>query len=97
MPGGLKSGAAPPDDPGMDAELPPLTEVLGRLPWFRDLTHEHRATMIAEVGERLVIEGSRDEFTALLRWWAEVAHADVKWARLGLLRHSGLLEPPRAA
>ena len=29
--------------------------------------------------------------------WAEVAHTDTKWARLGLLRDSGLLYPPQAA
>ena len=81
----------------MDAELPPLTDVLGRLPWFVDLTREHRAAMLAEVAQRLVVEGSRDEFTALLARWAEVAHRDVKWARLELLKQSGLLEPPRAA
>ena len=75
----------------------PLTEILGRLPWYRDLTFEHRQQMVAEVAARLAVDGSRDEFTALLLRWSELAHVDVKWARLKLLRQSGLLEPPRAA
>ena len=80
----------------IDADVP-LTEVLGRLPWFRDLTHDHREQMLAEVAARLAVDGSRDEFTTLLLRWSGVAHVDVKWARLQLLRQSGLLEPPRAA
>jgi hypothetical protein len=75
----------------------PLTEILGRLPWFRDLTHQHREQMLSEVAERLAVDGSRDEFTSLLLHWSAVAHVDVKWARLQLLRQSGLLEPPQAA
>ena len=80
----------------MDDDVP-LTEILGRLPWFRDLAHQHREQMLAEVAARLAVEGSREEFTALLLRWSGVAHVDVKWARLQLLRQSGLLEPPRAA
>lgn len=33
---------------------PPLVDVLGRLPWFRDLSRAHRAQMLDEVGERLI-------------------------------------------
>lgn len=81
----------------MDADLPPLTDVLGRLPWFSDLTREHRGAMLAEVSDHLVVEVSREQFTAILCRWSEVAHRDAKWARLQLLRQSGLLQPPRAA
>ena len=81
----------------MDTDLPPLTEVLSRLPWFSDLTRQHRAAMLAEVSDRLVVEVSREEFTAILARWSDVAHGDAKWARLQLLRQSGLLQPPRAA
>ncbi|MSQ42480.1 MAG: hypothetical protein EXR65_05535 [Dehalococcoidia bacterium] len=80
-----------------DPELPPLMDVLDRLPWFGDLTRQHRGELLAEVSDRLLVEGSREEFTALLVRWAAVAHSDAKWARLALLRHSGLLEQPRAA
>ena len=72
---------------------PPLIDVLGRLPWFRDLSRDHRAQMLDEVSARLVLDASRDEFTALLLEWARVAHDDTKWARLDLLRESGLLQP----
>jgi len=78
-------------------DLPELSEVLQRLPWFGELTHEHRADMLSEVLERLVVDASSEEFTALLLSWSEVAHRDVKWSRFALLRESGLLEPPRAA
>lgn len=81
----------------MDDELPPLIDVLNRLPWFGDLTHEHRAAMLEEVSDRLVLDVSREEFTAILAHWSGVAHRDAKWARLHLLRESGLLQPPRAA
>ena len=88
---------------------PPLADVLGRLPWFRDLSRDHRAQMLDEVTARLSVDASREEFTDMLLVWAQVAHSDTKWARLELLRHSGLLaprsssqsheqqEPPRAA
>ncbi len=77
--------------------LPELREVLQRLPWFRDLSREHRTEMLSEIVERLILEASREEFTELLQRWALVAHSDVKWSRFELLRESGLLEPPRAA
>ncbi|MEI6136886.1 MAG: hypothetical protein WCQ48_05655 [Chloroflexota bacterium] len=72
---------------------PPLVDVLGRLPWFRDLSREHRAQMIDQVTGRLTLDASREEFTALLLEWAQVAHDDTKWARFSLLRDSGLLQP----
>ncbi len=61
-----------------------------------------------QVAARLAVDASREEFTDMLLGWAEIAHRDTKWARLELLRHSGLLrpisesgqadqEPPRAA
>ena len=88
---------------------PPLADVLGRLPWFRDLSRDHRAQMLDEVAARLAVDASREEFTTMLLDWAQVAHNDTKWARLELLRQSGMLragsqhrgpdrqEPPRAA
>jgi hypothetical protein len=87
---------------------PPLADVLGRLPWFRDLSRDHRAAMLDAVTARLAVDASREEFTDMLLQWAQVAHSDTKWARLQLLRESGLLnpgdhpsrseqEPPRAA
>lgn len=76
---------------------PPLVDVLGRLPWFRDLSRDHRAQMLEQVSARLAVECSRAEFTEILLHWASVAHSDPKWARLELLRDSGLLDPPQAA
>ena len=80
----------------MEQELPPLQDVLGKLPWFGDLTREHRSELLGEITERLVIETSRDEFTRLLLGWSEIAHRDAKWRRYLQLRESGILEPPAA-
>ena len=77
----------------MEQELPPLQNVLGKLPWFADLTTEHRGELLGEITERLVVETSRDEFTALLIRWADVAHHDAKWRRLAQLRATGILKP----
>ena len=73
---------------------PPLVDVLGRLPWFRDLSRGHRTQMLDEIAARLVVDSSREEFSAMLLEWAKIAHSDTKWARLELLRVSGLLRPP---
>ena len=73
---------------------PPLVDVLARLPWFRDLSRDHRSQMLADVTARLVVDASREEFTEMLLEWARVAHEDTKRARLELLRDSGLLNPP---
>lgn len=81
----------------MDGKLPPLTEVLGRLPWYGQLTNEHRADMLAEFSDRLIATTSREEFTERLRAWATIAHHDAKWSRFHLLQESGLLPPDRAA
>ncbi len=80
----------------MEQELPPLQSVLGKLPWFADLTREHRGELPGEITERLVVETSRDEFTSLLIHWSDIAHADAKWRRLSQLREAGVLEPPAA-
>ena len=74
-----------------------MREVLTRLPWFRDLSRDHRTEMLSEVVEQLILEASKDQFTDLLDHWAEISHSDLKWSRLELLRESGLLDPPRAA
>jgi hypothetical protein len=81
------------DDPPMESKLPPLHEVLDRLPWFGQLSDEHRADMLAEFSERLLTSTSREEFTRRLTEWAAVAHRDAKWARFHLLQESGLLPP----
>ena len=73
----------------MDTDLPPLTDVLGRLPWFSDLTRQHRAAMLAEVSDRLVVEVSREEFTAILARWSDVAHVVSEAASSARLRASG--------
>lgn len=78
----------------METELPRLTDLLGRLPWFDDLTDRHRGEMLAEVAARLIADEADDDFRALLEQWEQVAHVDAKWTRYRLLRHSGLLEPP---
>ena len=49
--------------------------------------------MLDEVTARLAVDASREEFTTMLLGWAEVAHQDTKWARLELLKRSGLLRP----
>ena len=77
----------------MDLELPPLTDVLGRLPWYRDLSAEHRGEMLTEIGDRLVTRTSREEFARLLEHWSSIAHHDAKWARFRLLHESGMLSP----
>ncbi|MPZ99400.1 MAG: hypothetical protein GEU80_08705 [Dehalococcoidia bacterium] len=77
----------------MELELPPLTDVLGRLPWYRDLSANHRGEMLTEIRGRLVTRTSRDEFAHLLERWSSVAHSDAKWARLRLLHESGMLSP----
>ncbi|MSP21916.1 MAG: hypothetical protein EXR66_02675 [Dehalococcoidia bacterium] len=68
-----------------------MPELLGKLPWFRDLTADHRREMVEQIDARMTIETSREHYAALLESWAEVAHVDQKWARYELLRESGLL------
>lgn len=75
----------------MEPNVPPLTDVLGRLPWYPQLTEKHRADMLAEFSDQLLMNTSRDEFTRRLRAWADIAHFDAKWSRFQLLRESGLL------
>lgn len=80
----------------MDGEPPSIDHLLGRLPWFGDLTREHRGEMLSDLAARLVVETTRDEFIEMLETWQTVAHMDAKWSRFGLLRMSGVLEPPPA-
>ena len=75
----------------MDASLPPLDTVLGKLPWFRDLTRPHREEMLGDVQSHLKIDTTREEYASLLERWARIAHGDAKWTRFELLRESGLL------
>jgi hypothetical protein len=72
-------------------EAPEVTELLARLPWFRDLSKDHRRQMIEQITQSMDAATSRDEYTTLLEQWAVVAHIDQKWARFELLRESGLL------
>jgi hypothetical protein len=74
-------------------EAPTVQELLGRLPWFRDLTADHRREMVEQIDARMSMETSREHYAALLEGWAQVAHRDQKWARYELLRESGLLSP----
>lgn len=77
----------------MDDTLPPLKKVLAKLPWFGDLTSQHREQLLSGV-QGLMVEGStRDEYEALLVRFAVVAHTDAKWGRLELLRERGLFAP----
>jgi hypothetical protein len=78
----------------MSMNLPPLDDVLGKLPWFNELSQSHRGEMLSEITARLAVETSRDEFTELLMYWADVAHMDGKWRRFSQLRTSGVLYPP---
>jgi hypothetical protein len=79
------------EDQYMEPNVPPLSDVLGRLPWYPQLTEEHRSDMLAEFSDQLLMNTSRDEFTRRLRAWADVAHFDAKWSRFQLLQESGLL------
>ena len=71
--------------------MPPLSDVLGRLPWYAQLSEAHRADMLAEFSDQLLMNTSRNEFTRRLRAWADIAHFDAKWSRFQLLQQSGLL------
>lgn len=76
----------------MEHLTPPLEEVLGRLPWFDDLSERHRDGLLTEVAGLLTqATTARVEYAWLLRCWASVAHVDGKWSRFELLRESGLL------
>jgi hypothetical protein len=74
-------------------EAPTIPELLSRLPWFRDLTTEHRREMVEQINARMTLDTSREHYAALLERWSEVAYIDQKWARFELLRESGLLSP----
>ena len=69
----------------------PLQDVLGKLPWFDELTAVHRRELLFAVQTHLQADTSRGEYAQLLEHWATVAHGDAKWRRLELLRQSGLL------
>ena len=77
--------------PTMKDELPPLTGVLAKLPWFYDLTSANRNRLLDEVTERLATNSTREEFESVLDRWSLTAHIDAKWSRPEVLRESGLL------
>ncbi len=74
-------------------DAPPIDELLARLPWFRELTIQHRREMVDEISARMTYETTREHYAALLEKWAELAHVDQKWARFEVLREAGLLSP----
>ncbi|HJM89367.1 MAG TPA: hypothetical protein QF624_07035 [Dehalococcoidia bacterium] len=74
----------------MNSETVRLERVLGKLPWYGNLTSLHRDHLMAEVAA-LMDEGStRAGYAALLERWSVAAHSDEKWARYELLRASGI-------
>jgi hypothetical protein len=75
----------------MHDDGPPVIDLLTKLPWFRDLTEEHRSQMVAEITGTMRHTTTRDQYASLLEIWADVAHGDAKRARFSLLRESGLL------
>lgn len=85
----------------MNSETTRLEHVLGKLPWYGNLTSLHRDQLTAEIAA-LMDEGStRAGYAALLERWSVAAHGDEKWSRYELLRASGLFthdpladEPP---
>ncbi|MEZ4502032.1 MAG: hypothetical protein R3C39_05370 [Dehalococcoidia bacterium] len=72
-------------------DVPTITELLSRLPWFRDLTSEHRRQMVEQISACMTDTMTREQYAGLLEEWAVLAHRDQKWARFELLRESGLL------
>lgn len=77
----------------MEIDVTPLTEALGKLPWYRDLTDGHRDDLLGAVTALMSRTSQRVEYEALLRHWSTVAHDDAKRSRFRLLRDSGLLRP----
>ena len=75
----------------MSGELPPVTDVLAKLPWFHDLTATHQSELIDQIAGRLTTDSTREDYETILARWAGVAHGDAKRTRLELLRQSGLL------
>ena len=73
-------------------DAPTVDELLGRLPWFRDLTPPHRREMIEEINARMALSTTREYYADLLEKWAGYAHIDQKWARFEILREAGLLQ-----
>ena len=74
-------------------DAPPIDELLGRLPWFRELSSAHRREMIEEITSQMSQETTREHYALLLEKWADRAHVDQKWARFAVLREAGLLAP----
>ncbi len=77
----------------MEIDVTPLTEALGKLPWYRDLTSGHRDELLDEVTALMSRTSQRAEYERLLRHWSMVAHEDAKRSRFSLLNDSGLLRP----
>ncbi|PZC43934.1 MAG: hypothetical protein DK306_001983 [Chloroflexi bacterium] len=75
----------------MEPNVTPLSDVLGSLTWYAQLSEEHRTDMLAEFSDQIVMNTSRDEFTRRLRAWVDIAHLNAKWSRFQLLQESGLL------
>jgi hypothetical protein len=71
--------------------LPPLSDLLERLPWYKDLTAAHRREMSDSLDGMMSDNPTKDQYDLVLEYWANIAHVDLKWARLELLREAGLL------
>jgi hypothetical protein len=62
----------------MEPNVPPLSDVLGRLSRYAQLTEEHRADMLAEFSDQRRMNSSREEFIRLLRAWADIVGDNVR-------------------
>lgn len=70
-----------------------VEDLLNKLPWRRDLSLIHRHQMLGEIVSTMGFVTSRESYAVILNKWAQVAHEDLKKARLQLLRTNGLLSP----
>jgi hypothetical protein len=68
-----------------------LPDILDRLPWFEDLTEEHQVELMNVTADHIAVGSPLSEFVDVLLHWSEVAHDDAKWARLDMLRETGIL------
>jgi hypothetical protein len=68
----------------MNSETTRLHLVLGKLPWYGNLTALHRDQLMAEVSALMEEGSTRAGYAALLERWSVAAHGDEKWARYEL-------------
>jgi hypothetical protein len=77
----------------MDSTLPSLETVLSKLPWYGDLTEEHRDDLSSSVEELMADGSTRGQYEALLVHFGSIAQVDARWARFDLLRESSHFAP----